>query len=102
MALNPNSLERLVPEQLSADDTTGLEALRIGLDDGTPPVPFCDGLQPVALRFRRLSDRGIQLLLPAQDLLLLHLDLLLAFDYVDLHLFQPDILFSLGLLKRVG
>ena len=34
MELNPDSLERLVPAQLSADDTTGQEALRIGLDNG--------------------------------------------------------------------
>ena len=32
MQLNPDSLERLVPEQLSRDDTTGQEALRIGLE----------------------------------------------------------------------
>ena len=32
MELNPDSLERLVPEQLSRDDTTGQEALRIGLE----------------------------------------------------------------------
>ncbi len=32
MDLNPDSLERLVPDQLSAEDTTGQEALRIGLE----------------------------------------------------------------------
>ena len=32
MELNPDSLERRVPEQLSRDHTTGQEALRIGLE----------------------------------------------------------------------
>ncbi|UYV70588.1 hypothetical protein LAZ67_7003622 [Cordylochernes scorpioides] len=66
------------------------------------PVGFSQFLQPVFLSFRRTADGGLQLLLPAQDLLLLHQNLLRALHHLDLHLLLLDHLLGLGSLEAVG
>lgn len=60
------------------------------------PLGLGQPLQSVLLRFRRLLDLGLQLLLLADDLLLLQSDLLRALHHLDLHLLLLDALLGFG------
>lgn len=60
------------------------------------PLSLGQPLQSVLLRFRRLLDLGLQLLLLADDLLLLQSDLLRALHHLDLHLLLLDALLGFG------
>lgn len=67
------------------------------------PLSLSQPLQPVLLCFCGLLNFGLQLLLLADDLLLLQGDLLGALHHLDLHLFLFDALLGFGhLLEEAG
>lgn len=67
-----------------------------GAEEGRLLLCLREALQSVALCFRRLPHAGLQLLLPAGNLLLLHCHLLGPLHHLHLHPLLLDLLLRLG------
>ena len=87
---------------LTLADGTGGRSHALGLGERLESFGFGQGLDPVFLRLSRLLHRRLQLLLPSQDFLLLHLDALLFLNHLNLDFLGPHLLVGDILLKRVS